>query len=428
VLRPGTVAAWLTASVVLNLVSAAGTAVAADGLRGSAMLQARKIVAGSPTQLTVQVANPGPTEVKDIEILVTPRWSAAIDRAGSIPAGATLTRDVEIRPESIGVFNIRAQVRQAGRPLLSLEAGALEVVEASSRLAPYRDLVPIGASTVVLLGTLLTLWGTFRTQQRVLEETRRQRAKEALAQMILQVSRDYYGTVAGAVSALAEAARRLQSATEEEREHLRVRCFFFYGTLLYKDNEFAFGQSLLFLPDLWAEADLRQLVDDVLDAVTMTRAQEAVVHKCFSDVALMGDRADTPRVTFQVRNLYEFETLLRDRGPYPRRELRQIQDVFDAVKTRFGEEEFVRSILDVERAMKAIMEYEFTTIYSDFYRPPDRPYAGSRDRPADLGDFDAIVGSPSWTETMEILARLDGQRRGRETRLAGTTAAGPDTA
>jgi len=233
--------------------------------------------------------------------------------------------------------------------------------------------------------------------------------------------------VAGAVSALAEAARRLRQATGEEREHLLVRCFFFYGTLLYKDNEFAFGQSLLFLPDLWAEADLRQLVDDVLDTVTLTRAQEAVVHKCFSDVALMGGRGDASRATFQVRNLYEFETLLRDRGPYPRRELRQIQDIFDAVKNRFGEEEFVRAILDVERAMKAIMEYEFTTIYSDFYRPPDRPYAGSRDRPAELGDFDAIVGSPSWIETVEILARLDGQRRQREARLAGATATRPDT-
>jgi hypothetical protein len=80
--------------------------------------------------------------------------------------------------------------------------------------------------------------------------------------------------------------RRLDKApTADEREHLLARCFFFFGTLLDKDNEFAFKHNLVFLPALWAEEEVRQLVDDVLGMVQLTPLDEATVHKCFSDVA-----------------------------------------------------------------------------------------------------------------------------------------------
>jgi len=204
-------------------------------------------------------------------------WSAAI----TIPAGGVLRREFEIQANQPGIFTVGVTVTVAGHSGSRIEAGALEVIEAPGRFASYKDALPLVVALIALVGSLFTGIVTILNQRKILEETRRQKAAESVSQLILQTARDYYGAISWAIGGLASSARRLKDATTEEREHLLARCFFFFGTVLHKDNEFSFSQGVLYLPDLWAESDMRRMIDSVIDLVPLTQSQEAVVHKCF---------------------------------------------------------------------------------------------------------------------------------------------------
>jgi hypothetical protein len=341
--------------------------------------------------------------------------------------------ELEIVPRRPGRFNVRARIVVAGRAIPSIEAGGLEVVGDAGVFTPYRDVVPVIAAVFTslgaLAGTLVTLFLTLRKQGEILAETRRQKAADAVAQIVLHVVREYYGAIGGATSALAIAVRRLRGeTTPEERQHLLVRAFFFFGTVLHKDNEFAFSQGLLFLPDLWAEADMRRMIDELLELVPLTHAQEAVVHKCFSDVARAQRTNEATQGTIKARNLYEVEKLLVDRVGHTGEDHRRVQEVFDAVKERFADPDVIEGIDDIDRAMHALMEFEFTIMFSDFYRRDGAseghasggrvrrargaaaPRATRRDRPDDSPAFDEIVRDPTWRATREILERIEERR------------------
>lgn len=424
----GLVVAW-------TAVLAGVTASAADVRVTSAALDTRKVVVGQPAQLLIQLANDGPGEIGPVEITVMPRSLAATRQTVTIPAGGRRELEIETRPTQPGSFSVRARVAVGGAPVSTVDAGVLEVVEASGAFAPYRDILPLATALLALAGTLVTLIVTVWKQNQILDETRRQKAAETVSQIVLQVARDYYGTMSGAIGQLASAARRLQlDAAPEEREHLLVRCFFFFGIVLHKDNEFSFGQGLLFLPDLWAEADMRRMIDEVLDLVPLTQAQEAVIHKCFSDVAVLQRAGDASAVTLKARNLYELERLLLDRFTNLREDQRRVQEVFDDVKDRFAEPDAATLIQEIERAMRGLMEYEFTTMFADFYRarPTPRTWrsrlrawrdarrtagaAARGDRPGTLPAFDEIVRTPSWQETRRILEQIEARRGEKEAR------------
>jgi hypothetical protein len=421
--------------VAWAVVLAGATASAADVRVTSAALDSRKAVVGQPVQLLIHLANDGPAEIGPVEITVVPRSLAATRETVTIPAGGRRELEIETRPTQPGSFSVRARVAVGGATVSTVDAGILEVVEAPGAFAPYRDVLPLATALLALTGTLVTLIVTVWKQSQILVETRRQKAAETVSQIVLQVARDYYGTMSGAIGQLASAARRLQlDATAEEREHLLVRCFFFFGIVLHKDNEFSFGQGLLFLPDLWAEADMRRMIDEVLDLVPLTQAQEAVIHKCFSDVAVLQRAADASAVTLKARNLYELERLLLDRFGNLRGDHRRVQEVFDDVKDRFADPDAATLIQEIERAMRGLMEYEFTSMFADFYRarPTRRTWrsrfrawrdarhaadAGARgDRPRSLPAFDDIVRTPSWQETRRILEQIEARRGEKEAR------------
>jgi hypothetical protein len=404
----------------------------------TAWLDAKKVLVGQRTQLIVRLVNDAAVPVAQVQIAVTPKSlikDAASITAFTVPAKAVIQREFEIQPEQIGVFNVGAVVTIAGHPLPRIDAGALEVTEAPNRFAPYRDVVPVVAAFVALIGSLVALIFTVRNQKQILHETRRQKAAETVSQIVLQVARDYYGAIGGAVSGLASATRRLQAeVTAEEREHLLVRSFFFFGTVVHKDNEFSFGQGLLFLPDLWAEADMRRMIDEVLELVPLTQAQEAVVHKCFSDMAVLQRGENSSAVTLKARNLYELEKLLLDRFANIREDHRRVLEVFNEVKGRFATPEAATLVQDIERAMRGLMEYEFTIMFADFYRGRQpkgtwrsrfriwqetrrnaraAPYG---DRPKTLLAFDEIVRAPSWQEVSGILEQIEVRRAEKEAR------------
>jgi hypothetical protein len=176
------------------------------------------------------------------------------------------------------------------------------------------------------------------------------------------------------------------------------------------------------------------MIDEVLDLVPLTQAQEAVIHKCFSDVAVLQRGGDASAVTLKARNLYELERLLLDRFTNLREDHRRVQEVFNEVKDRFADPEAARLVREIERAMRGLMEYEFTIMFADFYRgrQPKGPWrarirmwrearrnvstASRGDRPKTLPTFDDIVGTPSWQETRGILEQLEARRGERDER------------
>jgi hypothetical protein len=395
----------------------------AQELAVSATLDARKVAVGERTHVVVQLSNPRNAPIGPVEISVLPRSLGTAARVNTLAADSISEHDVELAPSAAGSFNVRARVAVPGRAPVTVDAGTLEVVEAAN----FLTLPVAGALLTALLalaGTVVTLVVTVRKQRQLLNETRQQKAADAVAQIVLQVARDYYGAIGGATSALALAVRRMHAGEPgEDPGHLLARCFFFFGTIVHKDNEFAFSQGLLFLPDLWAEADMRLMIDELLDLVPLTQAQEAVIHKCFSDVAVLQQNQDAARVTFRARSLYDVEKLLTTRGPEAGDDVRRLQDTFDAVASRFRDPEVLMWINDLEPAMRALMEYEFTIMFSDFYgnikiRVPRGGREGtgrsSRQRPAVLQDFDDIVHTPTWTETRATLERLEARRNERD--------------
>jgi len=216
--------------------------------------------------------------------------------------------------------------------------------------------------------------------------------------------------MSGALLRLAEAARRLDATpSPAERDHLLVRCCcFFFGTFLYKGNEFTFSANIIFLPDLWAEGAVRRMIDAVLAPVPLDQPQEAILHKCFSDIALLQrDPSARKHVAVGARKLFELETLLNDRALTIRAEHRQLQEVYDAVRDRFLACDFIDGVQKINHAMKAIMEHEFTVMFQDFYKHEK----GRRRRPTTLQEFDEIVRDPTWTEVRAILDEVDNSQK-----------------
>ncbi len=183
----------------------------------------------------------------------------------------------------------------------------------------------------------MTLVATLLIQARTLRATREQKSAESVAQIILATGREYYGTMSGALLRLAEAAKRLDATpSPAERDHLLVRCFFFFGTFLYKENEFTFSANIIFLPDLWAEGAVRRMIDAVLTLVPLDQPQEAILHKCFSDIALLQrDPSARKHVAVGARNLFELETLLNERALTVRAEHRQLQECMTLFEIAF---------------------------------------------------------------------------------------------
>ena len=408
----------LVAAIALGALFLPGVAQAQE-LAVSATLDARKVAVGERTHVVVRLSNPRNTPIGPVEVTVLPRSLATTARVNTLAAASISEHDVELAPAVVGSFNVRVRVGVAGEPPVTVDAGTLDVVGAAS----FLTLPVAGALLTALLalaGTVVTLVVTVRKQRQILNETRQQKAADAVAQIVLQVARDYYGAVGGATSALALAIRRLHVGEPgEDPGHLLARSFFFFGTIVHKDNEFAFSQGLLFLPDLWAEADMRLMIDELLDLVPLTQAQEAVIHKCFSDVAMLQQDHDAARVTFRARSLYDVEKLLTVRGVEVGDDVRRLQETFDAVASRFKDPEVLMWINDIEPAMRALMEYEFTIMFSDFYRNikirvprggREETGRSSRQRPAVLPDFDEIVHTPTWTETRTTLERLEARR------------------
>jgi len=275
------------ASAVFTLFLTADAAVPVPPI--TAWIDAKRTFVGETTSLWIRVANDSEAPIGPLQISVTP---PGVVRQPNIrfliPPRRSVLQNVAVLSRQEGTFTIRVALSLDGQHAEPIEAGTLEIVERPSVFGRYPGLIPVIASAVTLLGTLVTLVATLIIQGRTLRATREQKSAESVAQIILATGREYYGTMSGALLRLAEAARRLDATpSPAERDHLLVRCFFFFGTFLYKENEFTFSANIIFLPDLWAEGAVRRMIDAVLALVPLDQPQEAILHKCFSDIALL---------------------------------------------------------------------------------------------------------------------------------------------
>jgi hypothetical protein len=247
---------------------------------------------------------------------------------------------------------------------------------------------------------VVTAFVTIGVQWRVLRSTRQQKASESVIQIVTAQGRDYYFTMSGALKNLIGALEAVQASTPgAERDHLVRRAFFFFGIFAYKENEFAFNHGFLFLGHLWGELAVRRIVDRIMTLVPMARSNEAIVHKCFSDMWRVhkGSAGADAAQIFSLRTLYDLEQIL-SKPPWgfsaPEAALRL---AYDAVTPHLLKRETLEQLRPLAKALAAVLEYEFTKLFQDWYagakgqrEMPTRPPQGW----SDVADS----SSPTWAE------------------------------
>lgn len=367
---------------------------AADSLDVQTILEVKKAAPGARIPVTVRVINRGAAPVGPIEVRVRPLpldLSAPYLPARLLIPGQAVSHAFTLIADREGTYALSVWiVDDKGEILVAREVGTLEVAPTTW----------IGPSAPAIIAAFVTIVGTLFIQAMILRLNRRQRTTEAVTQMVVGLARDYFGTLSGTLVELARSVKAIDDATGSEREHLRIRAFFFFGIFLHKENQFAFDQGVMYLPHLWAENAVSTITARLLRLVPLTKEQEAVVHKCFSDIAIMQrGGADAKGVDFEFRTLFDFERMLRDeRRDYAPFEQRRVREVYDSVKDRFDDEETIGQVLELEEALRAIIEYESTVMFEDVYVRKDQ----ARDLPpvAPKG-FDSIVDGVTWQQVRD---------------------------
>jgi hypothetical protein len=369
---------------------------APGALEVQAILEVKKTAPGAAVPVSVRLVNHASTPIGPLEVRVRPLPldpSAPAPTPRVLGGGQALTQSHTLVAREEGNFTISVWILDgSGDVLLAHEAGTLEVASPSW----------IGPSAPAVVAAFVTIVGTLLIQILIWRLNRRQRTTETVAQMVVGMARDYFGTLSGTLVELARTVKRL-SAAGEEREHLQIRAFFFFGVFLHKENQFAFDQGVMYLPHLWAEGAVSTIASRLLRLVPLTSEQEAMVHKCFADIALMQRSAGpVPGVDFEFRTLFDFERMMGNaRRQYAPFEQRRIREVFDGVKARFELPDTVQGILDLEEALRAIIEYESTVMFEEVYvrgdqdrELPEKPPKG----------FDSIVeGVSTWKRVRELV-------------------------
>ena len=403
--RPGIAILLGGLAVAVAAVSVAAQAVApsTDPLDVHVILEVKKTLLGAKVPVSVRIINRTSAPVGPLEVRIRPLprdESEPSPPPRALAAGQSLTQAHVLAATTAGTYTISVWILDArGDVLLVREAGTLEVV------APAW----IGPSAPAVVAAIVTIVGTLLIQIVIWRLNRRQRTTETVAQMVVGMARDYFGTLSGTLVELARTVKGLPEATGAEREHLRVRAFFFFGVFLHKENQFAFDQGVMYLPHLWAENAVSTIAAGLLRLVPLTKQQEAVVHKCFADIALMQrGSGDVKGVDFEFRTLYDFERMLRDeRRDYAPVEQRRVREVFESVQSRFEDPDTIGRILDLEEALRAIIEYESTVMFQEVYVRKDQ----NRELPVDAPrGFDSIVdGVSTWQRVRHLVgtARAD---------------------
>lgn len=401
----------LTFAVLVLVLSPALARASLDDIQINGWVSSAKPEVNQAITLTISLRNAGPTTVGPIEIEMLPPFTLAHDLRQSLSRlelrpKQWIFRTATIRPSQKGPVPLVIRLRVATSDEVRHEhIGSVEVLEPPSIWQENRDLL---ASVVPMSVATLAVLATIGVQLFVLRGARRQKTAESVATMVVNQGREYYAGMSGALRGLQRSLDKMATAAEGERKHLLRRAFFFFGMFLYKENEFPFSHGFMYLPHLWAEEAVAWIILRVFELVPLTQRQEAVVHKCFSDIERLHNASHAGDVTvvFKARTLYELEQLLlKDNAEMSEAE-RELREVYGAVCKRLTDGAVASTIGDLERALRAIIEYEFTEVFREWYG------GGAADRaipelPPE--DFEAISGGTAdWQTVRRTLGREEG--------------------
>src|SRR5262249_6153358 len=144
-------------------------------------------------------------------------------------------------------------------------------------------------------------------------------------------------------------------------------------------------------------------IERLLKTVDLEKRHESVIHKCFSDLerARSGKMTEDPTIAFKGRTLYDLEELLGGRACLGDQGAQRLRDAYAALIASFQRADIREVILETETLFQNLMEYELTTMFSDWYRG-DR---GEREMPMHPPkDYDAITkAGVSWSKFRDLV-------------------------
>jgi len=407
---------YIVAIAVLNVLCP-GKALAQpslDDIHISGWTSSVKSEINHPITIFVRLRNTGKGTVGPIDIETAP-FPAVVEPNQSLSGlvlrpQSRLDRTIKIVPSSKGQFDLHVRLRLVRQQDERTEKiASIDVSPPPTFWEMYKDVLAIFVPLGIVVVTCVVSVGI---QMRVLKATRQQKTSETVLQIILNQGRDYYSPISGAFSELAESLG-LMGTDESEQEHLMRRAFFFLGVILYKENEFSFSHGYIYLPHLWAEGAVRDIMNEFFELVPLSRQDEAVVHKCFSDMWRIhrGEKFDDGVTRFRMRTLYDLERILVDRSDSIPEEYKALQGAYEAVKHELAKAEVRGRLVELERSLRAILEYELTIMFREWYGTGDRQMEMPIDAPS---DFDAIAGSTEkWGRVLEVVR--DAREGKRET-------------
>lgn len=352
----------------------------------------------TPVAVDVILQNVGPAPVSPVTVDLPQFTLQEADKRNLsglvLPARGRLLRRVTITPDQAGPFDVQVQLMTPGDAVREPIA-RLEVIQPPSFLATYG---PVGIPLAV---AVLTAVVTIGVQLGVWRAARRQKASESIVEIVTAQGRDYYFTMSGALKNLVKTLEVLSASNPgAEQDHLLRRAFFFFGIFAYKENEFAFNHGFLFLGNLWGELAVRRIVDRIANLVPLARSDEAIIHKCFSDMWRVhrGSAGPDAAQLFSVRTLYDLERVLTKPLWGCSISDEALRRAYDAVTPHLLKRETLEHLRALGKALAGILEYEFTKLFQDWYAGAKGQRQMPKKPPRDFNDI--VGGSPRWEEVL----------------------------
>ena len=367
-----------------------------ETIRVKGFVSPSRVEIDRPVVVDVILQNLGRTTVSQVKVDLPQFTLGESDRLNLsglvVPPGGRLLRRITVVPRQLGPFDVEVQLTSPGDAVLELIA-RLEVTAPAGFWSTY------GQSVVTVGLAFLAAAVTVGVQMFVLRSTKRQKAAESVVQIIISQGRDYYFALSGALKNLVKTLEALPTTPQgPERDHLVRRAFFFFGIFTYKENEFAFNHGFLFLGHLWGELAVRRIVDKIATLVPLARADEAIIHKCFSDMwrVHLGSAGRDSAQLFSVRTLYDLERLLEKPGWRRSGPEEELQRAYAAVTPHLLHPETLERLRSLAKDLSSILEYEFTKLFQDWYAGAKGQRQMPRKAPPDFNDI--VEGPPRWDQ------------------------------
>jgi len=150
---------------------------------------------------------------------------------------------------------------------------------------------------------------------------------------------------------------------------------------------------------LWAEGAIRRILDEVCTLFPLKEADEAIVHKCFSDISQIHQEKAGAEQLFKIRTLYDLESVLIKSSGINSAE-QDLQRAFAAARAHFADTTKLRRLEALAKVFGSILEYELTTLFQDWYAGSKGARSIPRKAPS---KFDEITGAGTWAEVLETL-------------------------